>query len=71
MVRKLQRNNGSPSPLTKNTFSTAVNRMMGRIGLRLRPIILRGILATPYIAPRNRTDRASPSGLDAANSTAI
>ena len=71
MVTKPIWNKGSPSPLTKKTFSTAVNRMMGRMGFRLRPIILRGIRETLYMAPRNTTDNASPRGLEAANSTAI
>ena len=62
---------GSPSPDTKNRFSTAVKITMGRMGFRLLPIILSGIFATVYIAARNRMDRVKPSGLDAANSSTI
>ena len=62
---------GSPSPETKKRFSTAVKRMMGRMGFRLFKISLKGIFATAYIATRKRMDSVRPSGLDAANSRMI
>ena len=59
---------GSPSPETKKRVSTAVKRMMGKMGFRLLVISLKGIFATPYMATRNTRDSVRPSGLDAANS---
>ena len=71
MVRKPSFTSGSPSPDTKNRLSTAVNTTMGRMGFRLLRIILKGICATLYISARNRMERVSPSGLDAANSSTM
>ena len=71
MVKNQMCTSGSPSPDTKNRFSTAVKITMGRMGFKLFRIILPGIFATLYIAARNRMERARPSGLEAANSSTI
>ena len=62
---------GSPCPVTKKRFSTAVKITMGTMGFRLFKIILPGICATLYSAASSRMDSASPSGFGATNSTTI
>ena len=71
MVKNQMCTSGSPSPDTKNRFSTAVKITMGRMGFKLLMIILPGIFATLYITAKNRMERARPSGLEAANSSTI
>lgn len=60
-----------PLPRDKNRLSTAVKMMMGTMGLRLRKIILPGICAIRYKAASSTSERASPSGLAATNSTTM
>ena len=62
---------GSPCPVTKNRFSTAVKMTMGTMGFKLFKIILPGICAILYSAAKSAMDSASPSGFGATNSTTM
>ena len=68
-MRKIHHwNSGSPLPERRNRLSTAVNAMMGRIGLMLRAMSLSGIFDIPYSSARNTVEIASPSGFEPMNS---
>ena len=62
---------GSPCPVTKNRFSTAVKMTMGTMGFKLFKIILPGICAILYSAAKSAMDSVSPSGFGATNSTTM